>query len=169
MQYEQKSYSFLTYLGLGSNQGTREKNLEGAIRSIGECEAIQIQSISSYYDTQPWYYENQSRFLNACIEIRCDLSALELLAQLQKIEQEMGRVRTIKNGPRIIDLDILVFGEEIHDLEILKIPHPGILERPFVLVPLVEIAPLLRIPGTKKTVLEELAHRAFEKDQIYKI
>lgn len=163
------SPSLLAYLGLGSNQGNRIDIIERAISSIGTIEGVQVRRISSLYESDPYYLTDQNRFVNACIEIECSLGAELLLSAIQKIELKMGRKRSIKNGPRTLDIDILTYGEYIQENESLTLPHPGVLERSFVLVPLVEIAPNLVLPGTKKTVLEKLAHRAYPDESLIRM
>lgn len=121
--------------------GDREKNIRLAVDKINRLQKVEVIKVSSFIETMPVGGPAQGKFLNAAIEIRTDLSPYELLVSLQEIESELGRVRTVKNGPRTIDLDILIFGDkEINDRG-LVLPHPGIKERGFVLTPLGEIAP----------------------------
>jgi 2-amino-4-hydroxy-6-hydroxymethyldihydropteridine diphosphokinase len=138
------------YLSLGSNLGDRSANLGKAIErlsSLGE-----ITAISSFYETEPVDFTPQPWFLNCAVRLETELMPRQLLAGLQSIEREMGRRRTHAKGPRLIDLDILLFGNAVVDLPALIIPHPGLHERRFVLEPLVEIAPELRHPVFKKTM-----------------
>ncbi len=135
------------YIGLGSNQGDKIKNLSdalGAMRSIGD---IRIIKVSSLYINEPWGYLNQPDFINQVAEIETDLAPRELLNQLQNIEIKMGRQRREKWGPRLIDLDILLYGSEEVNTPELAIPHPYMRERLFVLLPLQEINPELIFPG----------------------
>ena len=138
----------VVYLGIGSNIGKRKQNLEQATIKIAElCYTIRK---SRFYETLPRYREDQPRFLNAALQCSCTLKPNQLLAELQRIEAEMGRER--KNagwmGPRNIDIDILLFGAQvIHTLD-LAVPHPRIPERKFVLIPLLELNPLLSDPQT---------------------
>ena len=125
------------YLGLGTNMGNRQQNLELALEEIDDF--AEITKKSSIHETKPVGYKDQDDFLNMAIEIKTNLKPIDLLARLQEIEHKMGRVREIKNGPRIIDLDILIYGEQVIENENLKIPHPRMHKRSFVLDPLNEI------------------------------
>ena len=127
------------YLLLGSNLDDREKNLLLAIKKINE-QAGNVLSVSSLYVTQPWGVSDQPEFLNQVIEIESDYSARQLLQKLLLIELEIGRKKTIRWGPRKIDIDILFYGNTILAEKDLAIPHPGITDRRFTLVPLCEIA-----------------------------
>jgi 2-amino-4-hydroxy-6-hydroxymethyldihydropteridine diphosphokinase len=135
-----------TYLGLGSNMGDKQQNLAHAIELIAQIEQINVTRQSSIYITAPWGKTDQDAFLNQVIEIETELMPLALLHVLQKIEIKLGRLRNEKWGPRIIDVDILLYGEEIIDLQELTIPHPYLYARLFVLIPLQEIAPQLIFP-----------------------
>jgi 2-amino-4-hydroxy-6-hydroxymethyldihydropteridine diphosphokinase len=135
-----------TYLALGSNIGDREKNLREAIHLLRES-PLQITKISSICETEPVDYLDQPWFLNAVLEAQTDLPAAELLAALRNIESRMGSKKAFAKGPRLIDLDILLYGDATIDTPDLQIPHPRMLQRNFVLVPLAEIAPTLRHPS----------------------
>ena len=128
------------YLLLGSNLNDREKNLLLAIKKINE-QVGSVLAVSSLYATQPWGVSDQGEFLNQVIEIESDYAAEELLQKLLLIETEIGRKRESHWGPRIIDIDILFYGKEILSKKNLVIPHPGMIDRRFTLVPLCEIAP----------------------------
>lgn len=131
------------YIGLGSNLGDRGKNIRQAIDMINCLDKTQVKKTSSVIETLPVGGPVQGKFLNAVMEIQTDLSARQLLASLQKIEKDLGRIRRVKNAPRTIDLDILFFDDmKINDNDLI-LPHPRIKEREFVLVPLKEIAPEL--------------------------
>lgn len=138
------------YLALGSNLEKREKNLETAIKEISEF--TEIVKKSTIYETEPVGYLDQGKFLNMAIEIATELSALELIFRLQEIEHKMGRIREIKNGPRTIDLDILLYNQEQFKQKNLEIPHPRMHERLFVLEPLNEIATNINHPKLNKTI-----------------
>jgi len=138
------------FIGLGTNLGDREENLARALEDIKKI--IQIETLSSIYETQPVDYEDQDWFLNMVIKGATNLSAMQLLPKLQAIEAEMGRTRIIKNGPRIIDLDILFYSNEIIVSDDLRVPHPEIQNRHFVLRPLHEIAPDFIHPGLHKNI-----------------
>ncbi len=168
--YENKSSSpVLAYLGLGSNQGNRIETILKGIDAIGEAEGVCITKISGLYESDPYFLKDQNRFINSCVEIECTLSSAHLLTLIQDIEDRLGRKRTIKNGPRTLDIDILNFGTQCSDEVLLCLPHPGVLERSFVLIPLVEIAPNLVLAGHKKTVLEELAHRTYPDENLIRM
>ncbi|MEH7093582.1 2-amino-4-hydroxy-6-hydroxymethyldihydropteridine diphosphokinase [Neobacillus vireti] len=147
------------FIALGSNIGNRYDNIVSAINRLKSYPAIQLVNLSSVYETDPVGYEDQDVFLNMVIKVQTNLSAMELLEICLKIELELGRKREIKWGPRTIDLDILTFNQENIESEKLTIPHPRIVERAFVLVPLVEIDSNLRITGVDKPLnilLDEL-------------
>jgi 2-amino-4-hydroxy-6-hydroxymethyldihydropteridine diphosphokinase len=146
--------STLVYLSLGSNLGDRENHLQDAIARISA--AGRVVSVSSFYDTEPVDYTDQAWFLNCSIGLKSLEPPEQLLTTLLHIERDMGRQRIEKKGPRIIDIDILLFGETILDSPELTIPHPAMHQRRFVLEPLAEIAPEARHPGLKKTVRELL-------------
>ncbi len=131
------------YVGLGSNLGDREQ----AIRDAAEC--IGAVRLSAIRETEPWGYADQPRFLNAVAEIETDLGPQELLGHLLDVERDLGRTRGAgpRYGPRTIDLDLLLFGEEMVDEPGLTVPHPHLHERRFVLEPLVELDSTLLVPG----------------------
>ncbi|MCI0519444.1 MAG: 2-amino-4-hydroxy-6-hydroxymethyldihydropteridine diphosphokinase [Chloroflexi bacterium] len=137
------------FLALGSNLGDRRENLRAAIRSMPP--AARVLAESPVYETAPWGFADQPNFLNQVILAETDLPPAELLARLKAIEAEMGRVATFRNGPRLIDLDILFYGELIYDQDGLTIPHPRLGERSFVLYPLSDLAPDLIHPISGET------------------
>lgn len=145
----------IAHLLIGGNLGDREENLLKAIALINEQCGPLIRA-SSVYETEAWGKTDQPSFLNQALEISTALNARQLMRKILKIEKEMGRIRQEKLGPRIIDIDILLFGNEIHDLRFLKIPHPEMQNRRFVLVPLAEINSSLLHPVLKKTIAELL-------------
>jgi len=139
------------YVGLGSNLGDREELVRRAATLIGATR------LSSIVETEPWGYEDQPRFLNAVAEIETPLPARGLLDRLLEVERQLGRERVGPRwGPRTVDLDLLLYGEELIDEPGLVVPHPRLAERLFVLEPLAELVPAQRIPG-KGTVAEALA------------
>jgi len=136
------------YVALGSNLGDRERNLASAHEALGR-EALTVERVSSIYETDPWGAANQGRYLNQVVRGTTRLAPHDLLAQLLDIERALGRDRTNAErfGPRVIDLDILLYeGVTVNEPD-LHIPHPRMMERAFVLVPLAEIAPALSIGG----------------------
>jgi len=141
-------------LGLGSNIGSKRENIARALAGLAAFDGIDVVKRSRDYKTPPWGETDQDWFVNTCVLVNTTLTPYELLARCLSIEREMGRERGRKWGPRVIDLDILVFGElEICESD-LVVPHPYITERAFVLAPLVEIAPDLLLKG--KTVQQWL-------------
>ncbi|MCU9615264.1 2-amino-4-hydroxy-6-hydroxymethyldihydropteridine diphosphokinase [Caldibacillus lycopersici] len=142
------------YLSLGSNIGTREMYLKEAISELNISDKIKLTNYSSIYETDPVGYEDQQCFLNMVVEIETDYSANELLDQCLSIEHKLGRKRIIHWGPRTIDLDILLYNQENIDTEQLVIPHPRMSERAFVLIPLAEINPLLKIPSQERSITQ---------------
>jgi 2-amino-4-hydroxy-6-hydroxymethyldihydropteridine diphosphokinase len=139
------------FLGLGSNLGNREENLRTALERLSGLPGTEVLRVSRFIETAPWGVEDQPPFLNAAAEIRTALEPEELLDGVKRIEQEMGRVRTYHWGPRLIDIDLLLYGDRKVETPRLAVPHPHLLERPFVCEPMEEIAP---------EVLEELRRAA---------
>lgn len=146
------------YLSLGSNLGDREENLRRALDAL-EHEGIRIQRRSALYETEPRDVPDQPWFLNLAAACETSFSASDLLFVVQRIERKAGRRRgtdTVSRGPRVLDIDILLFNDTVVDTPELTIPHPRMLERRFVLEPLVEIAPDLHHPATNKLFSEYL-------------
>lgn len=144
------------YIGIGSNMGNRVETCRKAIEEIRLFPNTTAIRVSSLYETAPVEVENQAPFINAVAAIHTKLSAHDLFAVCQKAEQKLGRKHTIRYGPRIIDLDILVYGQSVMRTDLLTLPHPKLHFRRFVLVPLVEIAPKLIHPALHRTMAELL-------------
>ena len=128
------------YLGLGANLGDKRQNLRQAVELISQIDGVNLLRVSHFYETEPWGVVNQPNFINAAIKIQSSLQPLQLLDSLQAIEHKLGRVRHEHWGARTIDIDILSIDNVVMDTERLKLPHPYMLERDFVLIPLSEIS-----------------------------
>ena len=140
----------IVYLSLGSNLGERQANLRNAIGRL--LELGHVLEVSSYYETEPVEVTDQPWFLNCAVAVRTELIPREFLAGILAIEKSMGRERKQPKGPRVIDIDILLFGAQTIHTPQLTVPHPAMAERRFVLEPLAEIAPEVMHPVLKKTV-----------------
>ena len=143
------------YLSLGSNIGDREANLRAAIERLA-APRLRVLRVSPIYETEPVDYTDQRWFLNLAVEAETALFPMQLLARTGKIERALGRVRTVLNGPRTIDIDILLYGNAVVRCATLEIPHPRMAQRRFVLAPLADLAPDLRHPVTHLTVRQML-------------
>lgn len=151
------------YIGLGSNISPRLSYLNEAVTALQAVEQISITNQSAIYQTDPVGYEDQNKFLNQVIEIETTLKPVELLEACQSVEEKLGRERTVRWGPRTIDLDLLLYNEEIIELDQLLIPHPRMVQRAFVLVPLTELDSEIHIPTVNKTVKQQLASLSKEE------
>lgn len=147
------------YLSLGSNIGDREKNLCAAIEALKSA-GVGLTRMSSIYETEPVDLREQPWFLNCVVEGATEVPAPELLQTLRQIETRMGSKKLVPKGPRLIDIDILLYGEETIDTPELQVPHPRMLHRKFVLVPLTEIAPSVKHASWNGTAAETLAETA---------
>jgi len=143
------------YLSLGANLGDREANLRAAIGTLSAA-GVEVKKVSSFYETEPVDYLEQPWFLNCVVEGETEREALPLLRRLRGIETSMGSKKEFAKGPRLLDIDILLFGDEMIDTPELQVPHPRMLERKFVLAPLAEIAPGLKHPSWSATTSEFL-------------
>ncbi len=137
----------LAYVGLGSNLGPREITLVRAVDLLAETDGIEVLAVSQLRETEPVGVVEQPLFLNGAVALDTSRSPRELLERLLEIERELGRVRDVRWGPRIVDLDLLVYGDRVVDEPGLHVPHARLNERRFALGPLVELAPDLVIPG----------------------
>jgi 2-amino-4-hydroxy-6-hydroxymethyldihydropteridine diphosphokinase len=154
------------YLSLGSNIGDREHNLRAAIRKLAEIG--EVSAVSSLYETEPVEFTAQPWFLNCAVALRTNLAPETFLSRVLEIEREMGRQRTQPKGPRIIDIDILLFGDLILSSPELSVPHPAMHQRRFVLEPLAEIAPDAPHPVLKQSVREMLQALPKNGDEVRK-
>ena len=150
---QSKVFFHTAYIALGSNLGDKEANLRRALELLIE-RGVEIVKTSTFISTEPYGVTDQPTFLNGVCEVRTSLEPLELLHTLLDIEQEMGRVRLRHWGERNIDLDLLLYEDVVMDIPQLKLPHPDMQNRDFVLLPLAEIAPELVHPTLQKTISE---------------
>ena len=154
------------YLGLGSNLGDRMGNLTSAVERLSQ--KITIRKLSSIYETEPVYYKEQPLYFNAVLSAVTELDPFELLNFVKGIEGDLGRQTSFRNAPRLIDIDILFYGDRVIETSEITIPHPRIAERAFVLVPLAEITPRLVHPVTHKKV-KDLLNVVDGRDGVRKI
>ncbi len=155
------------YLSLGSNVGHREKNLRVAIDELPHA-GVAIAKVSSFYETEPVDFLDQPWFLNCVVEAETHFDPFMLLRALREIETKMGSKKVVAKGPRLIDMDILLYGSETIDTPDLQVPHPRMHLRRFVLVPLAEIAPSLRHPSWAKTI-SELAAVTTDRSEVRRL
>lgn len=155
------------YLSLGSNIGDREGNLRAAIVGLADAK-VRVTRASSFYETEPVDFREQPWFLNCVVQGETELPALDLLRALRGIETRLGSKKLVPKGPRLIDIDILLYGDETIDTPELQVPHPRMLQRRFVLVPLAEIAPDLKHPQWTKTVAD-LAVETADRSKVRKL
>ena len=142
----------LVYLAFGSNVGNRAANLKAAMAALPP--QMEVKARSRVYETPPWGYANQEKFLNQVLQVQTYLKPEQLLKHLKRLEVALGREASFQNGPRLIDIDILFYDDLVFESPIVTIPHPRLHERAFVLLPLMDIAPDLVHPVNKKSVRE---------------
>jgi 2-amino-4-hydroxy-6-hydroxymethyldihydropteridine diphosphokinase len=152
------------HIALGSNLGDRATNLRTALEMLTQTAGISITAVSAIYETAPVGGPEQDPYLNACAALDTELTPTRLLLMMLDIEEKIGRVRKVRWGPRIIDLDLLLYGTTIMNTPLLELPHPRMSERDFVLIPLADIAPDQNIPGLNRTVAVILAGRPDNED-----
>lgn len=157
------------YISIGSNLGDRLKNIRKALNMFKKNKEIKIKKISSIYETEPEYLKKQRKFFNCVIKLTTFILPEKLLPILQNIENKLKRKRTIKYGPRTIDLDILLYGNKIYSTENLIIPHPLMHKRAFVLVPLAEINPDIIHPVFKNKISAFLSKLNVSKIKLCRI
>lgn len=133
------------YLGIGTNIGNRLENLSSSVESLTHLPNTTVQAVSAVYETEPWGYKEQDNFYNICVKVESELSPNAMLGACLGIEAAFGRLRPFKNSPRIIDIDVLLYNNITMESYELTIPHPRISERAFVLVPLKDVLPTLKI------------------------
>lgn len=140
----------IVYIALGSNLGDRARHMREALQRLEP--GVVVEALSPIYETEPQYVREQPAFCNAVVRVRTDLSPEKLLAHLKSVEEAVGRTKTFRNGPRVIDLDIVLYDDQQMDSPSLTIPHPRMHERAFVLAPLTDIAPDLVHPRLRLTM-----------------
>jgi 2-amino-4-hydroxy-6-hydroxymethyldihydropteridine diphosphokinase len=156
----------ITYIGLGSNMGNKRAYIQNALGHLNNYPGVRLLRVASLYESAPWGYLDQEWFINTVAEVETSLAPEQLLQGLLAIEKNLDRTREIKWGPRTVDLDILLYGQETINLPQLQIPHPRMHERAFVLVPLAELCPELPLP---QGLVKELAAKALEEQEVRKV
>jgi 2-amino-4-hydroxy-6-hydroxymethyldihydropteridine diphosphokinase len=153
------------FVGLGANLGEPQRQIQQAFLELDAIPHTRVVRTSSLYRSEPVGYAAQPQFVNAVAQLETGLPSERLLGELQAIEARHGRSRSFANAPRTLDLDLLLFGNAVIDTEELKVPHPRMHERAFVLMPLLEVAPQIRIPGRGevKELLEQCKHQGVER------
>jgi len=149
-------------LGLGTNLGEREQNLQQALKLLEADGKIRVDHLSSLYETAPFGVTDQPDFLNMVVSVKTDLSPQKLLHKCLHVENEMGRIRTRHWGPRVIDIDLLIFDEVQLQSEELTLPHPGILQRAFVMLPLRDLVPSLQLENGRTVMDMALEFEQFD-------
>ncbi len=151
-----KVETFPVFVALGSNLGDRRSHFDRAIELLQRTEGFDVMQVAEPCESEPMYVADQPSFLNTALVGRCSVSPRDLLTSLKTIETQVGRRKTFTNGPRVVDLDIVYFGDEVLQSDGLEIPHPRRLERDFVLRPIAALAPDFIDPVTRRSVAEHL-------------
>lgn len=144
----------IAYIGIGSNIGDRLGYIQQSVTMLSSYEGVELLESSGFYETEPYGFKDQNWFVNAIVKIRTTLSPVDLLHACQCVEEKLGRVREKKWGPRTIDLDILFYDDLVMDTDILTIPHPGMSERAYCIVPMLELDEDFIHPVLNKTMLQ---------------
>ena len=147
------------YVALGSNMGNGEENIAAALEALKLVPGVEVEAASPVYETKPWGFEAQHNFTNSCARLKVDISPEALLGVCLGIEAGMGRIRQFRNGPRIIDIDLIIYEGEQRNTSELVLPHPGMKDRDFVLVPLSDVA--------KEPVKAEIESMIANLDEFY--
>jgi 2-amino-4-hydroxy-6-hydroxymethyldihydropteridine diphosphokinase len=163
-----QSTNNIAFIGIGSNQGDRRQACMNAVHAFDTWERGSLTKVSSLYESEPWGYEEQNWFINCVIKIATKEDALGLLAFLQDVEQRLGKQKEFHWGPRTIDLDLLFFNQSVIDEPRLKVPHPHLHERRFVLEALTEIEPSLIHPVLNQPV-SHLLHHVQDTKKVFKL
>ncbi|SFR09105.1 2-amino-4-hydroxy-6-hydroxymethyldihydropteridine diphosphokinase [Desulfoscipio geothermicus] len=155
------------YIGLGSNLGDSLENIRQALRQLADTEGVAVMAVAPFYRTAPVGYADQNYFINTVAEIHTILAPRQLLKRLQEIENKLGRVRVIRWGPRTVDLDILLYGNQIINEPDLEIPHSRMHQRAFVMIPLADLNPGLEVAGEKAVTLARRLAGEQEIEKLY--
>ena len=148
------------FIALGSNLGDRIRHIRDAVTLLDDSDDFSVTAVAPFYESAPMYVEDQPRFVNTCLMGRSFVSAEGLLKRLKSVETEVGRQATYRNGPRVIDLDIVFFGDQRIETPDLTVPHPRRMERLFVLQPMADLSPAFADPITGETMADLLAGQA---------
>mgnify|MGYP001175862135 CR=1 FL=1 len=157
-----------TYLGMGSNLGDRLENIRQGLHLLSQARGLTVEISSSIYETKPWGYTDQPRFLNCAIKCSTNLTPSELLQLAKQTETLIGRHHTFRYGPRVVDIDLLLYGNKVISIDCpdLQIPHLKMTERAFVMIPLAEIAPTYNHPTLNTDLLELSRHFVSDNDDV---